>query len=286
METMITSSTLKTKLKSIGEIHEIVTSMKAFAGFNLQNAKQKIPYRRAYQTSIEDAVGDIVTIFPHLARIEHALHEKTLFVLFLSQEGLCGFFNETLLDFFERLPGKQDPALLIIGEKGTEDARSKGVSCTRCLKGPSTVEAIDTYTLELSSYLQEFVERERFGTLTLVYARHDESGTFEPVAQKVLPPDFSKFHKASLKKEPLLYLEGKAILDTLIREYLYTSCYEAFLESVASENQERLNSMVQADNAIKERVKNLRLELNALRQKEITEELLEIVNTYRSMVKR
>ena len=54
----------------------------------------------------------------------------------------------------------------------------------------------------------------------------------------------------------------------------------------ASENQERLNSMVQADNAIKERVKALRLELNALRQKEITEELLEIVNTYRSMVRK
>lgn len=283
---MITSSALKTKLKSIGDIHEIVTSMKAFAGYNLQNAKHKIPYRRAYQTSIEDAVGDIVTIFPHLARIERALHEKALFVLFLSQEGLCGFFNETLLEFFERLPGEGESVTLIIGEKGVEDARSKGLSCERRLKGPSTVEAIDAYTLELSAYLQELVEKERFGTLTLVYARHNENGLFEPVSQKVLPPDFSKFHKSSLKKEPLLYLEGEEILNTLIREYLYTSCYEAFLESVASENQERLNSMVQADNAIKERVKALRLELNALRQKEITEELLEIVNTYRSMVRK
>ena len=47
-------------------------------------------------------------------------------------------------------------------------------------------------------------------------------------------------------------------------------------ESVASENQERLNSMIHAANAIKESQQQMRLELNALRQKEITQELLEI----------
>jgi len=282
---VITTAVLKGKLHSVGEIHDIVASMKAFAGYNLQGAKHQIPYRRAYQASIEEAVGDIVTLFPHLAALKTPLPGHPLFVLFLSQEGLCGFFNERLIDFFETLP-REGATILVVGERGGEEARSRQMACDRFLKGASTVEAIDSYTLELSAYLQELVSGEHLGTLTLVYARHNDAGSCEPVAQKVLPPDFARFHRASLKKEPLLYLDGETILTTLIREYLYTSCYEAFLESVASENQERLASMVQADNAIKERLQNLRLELNALRQKEITEELLEIVSTYRSMIKK
>jgi F-type H+-transporting ATPase subunit gamma len=282
---MITSSSLKETLKSIEEIQDIVTSMKAFASFNFQSSQRKIPYWRAYQSSIEDAVGDIVTIFPQLIRIEEALPGKTFFVLFLSQEGLCGFFNEIILDFFGGIP-KESHTTVVIGEKGGEEARSRRLPCDSYLKGASTPEAIESYTVELSAYLQELVTKENFATLRLIYAKHNDAGSYDLVDQKVLPPDFSKFHKASIKKEPLLYLEGEEILNVLIKEYLYTSCYQAFLESIASENQERLNSMIQASNAIKEKVNRVKLEINALRQKEVTEELLEIVNTYRSMIKK
>jgi F-type H+-transporting ATPase subunit gamma len=281
----MSSSHLKEKLGSIEEIKDIITAMKAFAGFNLQNTRRELPYWRTYQTSIEDAVGDIVTIFPHLARIGETLPGRTLFVLFLSQEGLCGFFNETLLDFFNGLP-KHRYCTVVIGDKGLEEARARNLPFDRGLKGASTPDAIESYTVELSAYLHELIEKENVATLRLIYAKHNDAGSYDPVDLKVLPPDFSAFHGASIKKKPLLYLEGETILHTLIREYLHSSCYGAFLESVASENQERLNSMVQSENAIKERVAALRLELNALRQKEITEELLEIVNTYRSMVSK
>lgn len=282
---MSSSLHLTKQLKSTKEIEEIVSSMKAFANYNVQSAKRKLPYLRTYQHNIEDSVGDIVTIFPHLTDLEQALPQKTIFVLFLSEEGLCGFFNENILDFFSTIP-KEDHATVIIGEMGAEEAKARKTVCSRYLKGASNVEAIDTYTIELSAYLNELVTKEHLSTLNLVYAKHNDRGSYDVVNKKVLPPDFSTFHKESLKKEPLLYLESHEILNALIKEYLYTSCYRAFLESVASENQERFNSMSQAGNAIKERKTLMKLELNAFRQKEITQELLEIVNTYRSMVKK
>ena len=282
---MITSSRLTKKLKSTEEIEEIVASMKVFANFNVRNAKHKLPHLRAYQRSIEDSIGDIVTIFPNLTKIEEILPRKTIFVLFLSEEGLCGFFNENILDFFNAIP-KESYTIVIIGEKGAQEAKARKLSCGKYLKGASNVEVIDTYTIELSAYLNELVMKENLSALTLVYAKHNDQGSYDVVNKKVLPPDFSKFHKESIKKEPLLYLESHEILNVMIREYLHTSCYRAFLESIASENQERLNSMIYAGNAIKERERVMKLELNALRQKEITEELLEIVNTYRSMIKK
>jgi len=282
---MITSLSLKRKLKSTNEIDEIVSSMKAFANFNVQSANNKLPYLRAYQRSIEDSIGDIVTIFPDLTKIEKKLPQKIIFVIFLSEEGLCGFFNEDILDFFSEIP-KNSYTAIVVGTRGALEAKVRKISCSRYLKGASNVESIDTYAIEHTAYLNELIVKENYGALNLIYAKHNDQGSYDIVNQKVLPPDFSEFHKESIKKEPLLYLKSDEILDVLIKEYLHISSYRAFLESVASENQARLNSMIHASNAIKEKVQMLELELNSFRQKEITSELLEIVNTYRSMIKK
>lgn len=282
---MSSTQQLSKKIESVDEIEEIVTSMKAFANYNVQSAMRQIPYLRRYERNIENAVGDLVAIFPQLKKIEQQLSEKTIFVLFLSEEGLCGFFNEDILDFFSTIE-EESHFTLVIGEMGAQEAMSRKLSYSQFLKGASNVEAIENYTEELSAYLNELVTKEDLSALNLIYAQHNKKGSYDVVNKKILPPDFSEFYKESIKKEPLLYLESHEILNALIKEYIHTSCYRAFLESVASENQERLNSMNNAKNSIKDKKKEMKLELNAFRQSEITQELLETVNSYRSMIKK
>ena len=280
---MIPSFALKRKLQSAKEIEEIVSSMKAFANFNVQTAKKGLSNLRIYQNNIEDTFGEIITLFPSLIKENLEETKKTIFVVFLSQEGLCGYFNEDILNFFEKI--RQDDSMtIIIGSKGAEVARSRKILCSRYLNGASNVEAIEINAIELSSYLIEIFEKEHFDKLNLIYAEL-ESGSYNIVEKKVLPPDFSKFHTQPVQEEPLLYLQAEEILHALIKEYLHISIYRAFIESVASENQARLNAMVQASNAIKERETLLLQELNVHRQQEITDELLDIVNAYRSITK-
>lgn len=280
---MIPSLKLKRKLKSAQEIEEIVSSMKAFANFNVQTAKKNLSNLHIYQNSIEDSFGDIIMLFPHLIKESQSDKKRTIFVLFLSQEGLCGFFNEDILNFFEKIP-QEDSITILMGEKGAQEAKSRKIACKHYLSGTSNVEAIEINAIELSSYLIEIFEKEHFDKITLIHAEL-EAGSYKIVKKRVLPPDFSKFHKKLLEKEPLLYLKPKDILHSLIKEYLHISIYRAFIESVASENQARLNAMVYASNTIKEREKLLTQELNVHRQQEITDELLEIINAYRSMTK-
>jgi len=259
---MITSLVLKRKLESLREIEDIVSSMKAFANLNVQTAKSSLPNLRIYQNSIEDSFGDIITLFRHLAK---------------------GFFNKDILNFFEEIP-QENAITVIVGRKGIEAAQSRKIVFERYISGASNVDAIEITAAELSSYLIEIFEKEHFGKLSLIYAQL-EGGSYQIVKKNVLPPDFSKYHKKSIQKEPLLYLKAEEILHALIKEYLHISIYGAFIESVASENQARLNAMVQAGNAIGERETYLTQSLNAERQKEITDELLDIVNAYRSMIK-
>ena len=280
---MIASLALKRKLKSIRKIEDIVSSMKAFANFNVRTAQNSLSHLRMYQNSIEDSFGDIITLFPHLIKEKLSEEKRTIYVLFLSQEGLCGFFNEDVLHFFEKIPQKNS-ITVIVGTKGAESAKAKKIICNQYLNGASNVEAIEINAIELSSYLIEIYEKEHFGKLSLIYAEL-EQGSYHIVRKKVLPPDFSKFHKKSIQKEPLLYLKAEEILHALIKEYLHISIYRAFIESVASENQARLNAMIHASSAIEEREKELKQSLNAQRQKEITDELLDIINAYRSIVK-
>lgn len=280
---MIASLALKRKLQSMQEIDDIVSSMKAFANFNVQTAKNSLSNLRIYQNSIEDSFGDIITLFPHLGKENLSKISKTIYVLFLSQEGLCGFFNEDVLNFFEKIL-QENSITVIVGTKGAETARSRKVAYDRYLNGASNVEAIEMNAVELSSYLIEIFEKEHFGKLSLIYAQL-EAGRYKIIKKNVLPPDFSKFYKKSIQKEPLLYLKAEEILYALIKEYLHISIYRAFIESVASENQARLNAMIHAGNAIEEREKELTQSLNAQRQREITDELLDIVNAYRSMIK-
>jgi len=278
---MIASLQLKRKLQSAKEIEEIVSSMKVFANFNVQTAKKSLTPLRIYQNTIEDSFGDIITLFPHL--IKESLNDKkrTIFVIFLSQEALCGFFNEDILNFFEKIPHEND-ITIILGKNGAQEVNSRKITYKHYLNGTSSVEAIETHAIELSSYLIEIFEKERFDKITLIHAEH-EIGSYKIVKKMVLPPDFLKLEKQSLQKEPLLYLKSEDILHSLIKEYLHILIYRAFIESVASENQSRLNAMVHASNTIKEREKLLTQELNVHRQQEITDELLEIINTYRSM---
>ncbi|MDX1807988.1 MAG: FoF1 ATP synthase subunit gamma [Sulfurospirillaceae bacterium] len=280
---MITSLKLKRKLQSMREIEEIVSAMKAFANFNVQTAKKSLSNFRIYKNSIEDSFGDIITIFPHLIKYNPDNKKRTIYVLFLSQEGLCGFFNEDILNFFKKIP-TEDSITIVMGEKGAQEAKSRKISCKHYLSGTSSVEAIEVNAIELSSYLIEIFEQEHFDNITLIHAEL-ETDSYKIVEEKVLPPDFSKLHKRSLRKEPLFYLNSKDILHSLIKEYLHISIYRAFLESVASENQARLNTMIKASNTIKKREKFFEQELNVHRQQEITDELLEISNTYRSMTK-
>jgi len=281
---MIAALKLKRKLQSTREIKEIVSSMKAFANLNVQTAKRGLSNLRIYRNSIEESFGDIITLFPHLAKYDPSDKKRTIFVVFLSQEGFCGFFNEDILNFFEKIP-HEDAITIVMGEKGAQEAKSRKIAPRHYLNSTSSVETIEINAIELSSYLIEIFEKERFDTITLIHAEL-EAGSYKIVKEEVLPPDFSKLHKTSLQKEPLLYLKSKDILDSLIKEYLHVSIYRAFIESVASENQARLNTMVHASNTIKEREKILTQGLNAHRQQEITDELLEITNTYRSMTKK
>jgi F-type H+-transporting ATPase subunit gamma len=71
--------------------------------------------------------------------------------------------------------------------------------------------------------------------------------------------------------------EPEELLAELIPEYAQLNVYRALLESTASEHGARMTAMRNAADNAKEVISDLTLEMNRVRQAEITQEILEVV---------
>ncbi|WP_200763739.1 F0F1 ATP synthase subunit gamma [Nitrosophilus alvini] len=281
---MITSDLLQKKLESLKDIYEIVNSMKAFAKFAIQKSKDKLPYVRNYKKNIEESIEDIISLFPELITLKGGHSRKKIYIVFGSEEGLCGGYNEKLFRFFSKI-AHGDYKTAIVGRKAAEEVDSFGIETQWIVSGASTVESIETKVADLALLLSEAYEKDEFGSLYLIYYKLTEKGDSQIEVKKVLPPDFSAFRRKKIKTEPLLYLQKEEILHSLVEEYILISLYGAFLERISSENQERFLRMQTASKNIEKKRIRLYNELNMLRQEEITAELMEIINGYRVIIK-
>ena len=72
--------------------------------------------------------------------------------------------------------------------------------------------------------------------------------------------------------------DEETILEDLLKRYMTTQIYRAFLESSASEHGARMTAMDAASRNAKEMIGELTLFYNRTRQAYITKELIEIVN--------
>ena len=89
-----------------------------------------------------------------------------------------------------------------------------------------------------------------------------------------LDPELAEAHRKALwVYEP----EPEELLAELIPEYAQLNVYRALLESTASEHGARMTAMRNAADNAKEVISDLTLEMNRVRQAEITQEILEVV---------
>jgi len=95
-----------------------------------------------------------------------------------------------------------------------------------------------------------------------------------PEPEKPADEELAEAHmRGSWMYEP----EPEELLPMLFEEYASLSVYRALLESAASEHGARMTAMRNAAENAQDMIQNLTLEMNRVRQAEITQEILEVV---------
>jgi F-type H+-transporting ATPase subunit gamma len=299
---MATQKEVKNRIASIKNINKITRAMEMVAAARLRRAEQRIDALRPYAEGMRkltrlaaEHAGGIPRV-PVLA--EHESIDNVGIVLVTGDRGLAGAFNTNIIREGmrerDRVRGEgAQHSFTAIGRKGVsaltfrkENVRTSYVGFT---DRPAFANAREIAEELTARYVDSDLDR-----VELVYNRYVSPLTQHVWRQTLLPlqqaevigegveeeqeeGEETEAERAQARSEWFYEPEPEQLLARLIPEYVTISVYRALLESAASELGARMTAMRNAAENAETMMDDLTLEMNRVRQAEITQEILEVV---------
>ena len=290
-----TAASLRRKIASAGDLESVVRTMKAMAASSIgqyENAVRSLDdYYRTVQLGL---AASFQQSEPVAARTR--AHQKEAgaigAIVFGSDQGLVGQFNEVMLDYvlqtLENLPGKK--TIWAVGERIHSRLADTDLRLGESFILPNSISAM---TPLVGQILMAMETQREIGTITQVYLFHHRPKTgaiYTPVSQRLLPLDDVWRQDLAAIPWPTVNLpevmnHGDQTLLALVREYLFVSLFRACAESLASENASRLAAMQRAEKNIDELLEDLNRTFHRLRQSAIDEELFDVVSGFEALAR-
>ncbi len=287
------TASLRRKIGSAGDLQSVVRAMKAQAAASVGQYERSVMALADYARTVELGliacfrVVESAEAGPAALSVPVARGEVCA-VVFGSDQGLVGRFNDVVIDFaldaLKAMPGK--PSVWAVGERVHARLVDAGVAVLGRFAVPASVQSI---TPLVGRILVEREAREKQGggtqagvPLHLFHNRPTSGSAYAPVGQRLLPLDRAWLMDLAGRAWPTplpaeVMGTGHSTLRALIREYVFVSIFRACAESLASENASRLAAMDRADRNIDELLKALRSSFHRGRQSAIDEELFEVI---------
>lgn len=290
-----TTTGLRRKIGSATDLHTVVRTMKAMAASSIgqyENAVRSLDeYYRTVQLGLAACFRQ--TAQPAAAMLANQKKtEKISAIVFGSDQGLVGQFNEVMVDFVATtltpLPGKK--MLWAVGERVQSRLTEFDMAPEKSFTLPNSISAISNLVGQI--LIETEVQREK-GKITQVYLFYNRpvSGSvYTPVSRRLLPLDDAWRRDLvaiewPTKNLPEVMNHNSETLAAFIREYLFVSMFMACAQSLASENASRLAAMQRAEKNIDELLDDLNRTFHRLRQNGIDEELFDVVSGFEAFIK-
>ena len=289
-----TTQILKRRIAGATDLESVVRSMKALAASSIGQYEKAVRSLDDYYRTVELALAACLrqSGSGHLAEDARPQHRQAIgAVVFGSDQGLVGRFNEVIVEFAIRaLKALPDPIAKMwpIGERAHSLLADTGLATADMLPVPASVNAITSLVGQILIGIEAAQER---GEVVAVYLfhNHPKSGSiYEPVGKRLLPLDL-KWQSDLIgipwptKMLPEVIQGATSPLHAFIRGYLFVSLFQACAESLASENASRLAAMQRAEKNIDDIVENLNRKLHSIRQESIDEELFDVISGYEAL---
>jgi F-type H+-transporting ATPase subunit gamma len=289
---------VKVRIGSVKNIQKITRAMEMVAAARLRRAEQRISSLRPYAGAIRrmtrqaaEAAGGELGALPILAERED---QQTVAILLVTADrGLAGAFNSQILRAGLRAGAEHEEqgksvTYYATGRRGVSSLTFRGKETAGAYTGftdrPSYGDAreiaedlitayvdakVDRVEIFYNGYVSPLVQEVRRETLlplqqaTILEGNEtDAEGVDEPTG-----------HHTLVEYEP----DPVDILKRLVPDYVEISIFRALLESTASEHGARMTAMRNASENAGEVIEDLTLEMNRVRQAEITQEIMEVV---------
>lgn len=283
---------LRERIASAESLHGIVETMRTLAHVNIRRATQAAEAAREYLRSVHLALHVVLRGYRTVARRAERSGRAGLptLLVFSSNQGLCGPFNERVTQRAEALIAKtalrhgvdfSSVPVWCIGYRGADRLAAAGAGVELVFDAPSSVEAVGPLVREVYWEVSE-----RFGPdrrLVALFNRPTPGAGFVESDLELLPFDPRRWRRLPEGEPPFATIplvgggSAEAVLHDLVRELLFIDLYRILVESFAAENAARLLSMQGATENIKELLAELHAAYREARQDAITNELMDIL---------
>ena len=272
------------------ELRSVVRTMKALAASSITQYERAVISLDDYYRTVE--LGLIASLSQQGA-ILHAEGNRranlTIAVVFGSDQGLVGQFNEQMADYVLSKTSNSAVQVIVIGERVEGHLSDVRLQIKAKFPVPNSIAAITHLVGRILVEIETM--REPAGQVFLFHHRPRSGAAYEPAMQRLLPLD-NAWHEGltnmpwPTKNLPEVLGGCESTIKALVREYLFISLFRACAQSLASENASRLVAMRRAEKNIDELLSDLKQDFHRLRQNTIDEELFDVIAGYELLTSR
>jgi len=290
---METLETLGKRIATTRDLQSIVRTMKSLSAVSIRQYEQAVAALIGYNRTIELGLQVLLreAPLPDAATAQPDL--RTAAIVFGSDHGLCGRFNEQISGFAhtemqKRVTFAKDRTYLAVGFQIASRLKAMDESIDECLYLPGSASGLTATAHAILLKIDAWQADCGIGQILLFHNAHSSEATASPVMVQLLPLDARWLQSLSERRWPSRVLpthtmESQALFSSLIREHLFISIFRAGAESMASEHATRLASMQTAERNIQEHLDEMSGAFRRRRQQAITEELLDVVAGFETL---
>jgi F-type H+-transporting ATPase subunit gamma len=286
---MASQEQLRRQLESLGELRTVVKTMKALSAVSIHQYEDAVDAVGAYYETIERGLHVVLAnrAREQWPRETAEAPERAAAIVFGSDHGLCGRFNEDIArhatDQLGRYAvGRGRPTVLAVGEQAAAALEGAGQAPAERHALPGSAPAIADTVERLLIRIDRLREERRLQAVWLFYNCPTEARGYEPTSFTLLPVGRARFDEWRERPWPsrclpVHHMPAARLLARLVRQYLFVSLYRACAQSQASEHASRLSAMQAAERNLDERLDDVTTAYRRARQSAITSELLDVV---------
>jgi F-type H+-transporting ATPase subunit gamma len=289
------TESLGKKISTAGDLEGVVRAMKALAVSSIGQYEKSVQALGDYNRTVELGIALCLRKRgppPFVPAKAHPDRDTVGAVVFGSDQGLVGRFNEVIVEFAKGtlggLPGKTRK-IWAVGERAHALMADTGLTQAGTLAVPSSVGAITPLIGQVLIEVEQAIEKGEIVDFYLFHNRPKLGSSYEPVDKRLLPLDHAWQSKIAAMPWPTKsvaeVIEGPTpALPAFIREYIFVSLFQACAESLAAENASRLAAMQRAEKSIDDMLVDLNRKFHRVRQESIDEELFDVISGYEALL--
>ena len=275
---------LRSRIKSVNSTRKITKAMEMIANAKLFRQRSRMEDNRSYASKLHETVDEIISSNPNLDQVylKPRKSEKKMTIVFCSDLGLCGSYNQNTLRMVKENLKPEDPVVLI-GTSLYHQMEELGYQLVN--KEPVSSDKLEF--LKLKDYMrmgEELYLKDEVGAIQVLYTKFVNTMKFEPVIDQLLPVNMENYQQKKTEEKPGEHVETlfepdpETILDDLIPMMIEDVAYSHWLETTTSEQGSRRVAIKTATDNADDLSAQLLLEYNKARQAAITQEITEVIN--------